>query len=910
MLKGALGECLRGLAMVKVSVWAAGWFSRSTLICICLLPLVGSQLYAKTAGLSAIEIYPGQNGQAYAQISDFILNEKNEVYLCGGASSIDKNAYHKLAKVALTAGMSLERNASGVLSLTQQSGSDCVVPGNFKFDKGDAYTTAQLADKAEMTGAILPASDPATTQIPLLKAGVKIVFVAAPDQELAEYLRADREADIHGWQVYLGKYAAGSHLVAAKKALAGLYLNVATADRQAYEASKAGTDPDYNKLMDARQMVDKALALVSDDATAADLNQKIHAEVIAQSKLAIDKLSLYNQALKQQTAGYANLVAAEKLANGASSVEPATAEAMSAKSQTLAARALFDKTLRDTESQISAHHPDLAAQTVDPLRAFAQEDRKIADDLEVIAGLYVADAKQLEQQPDWPGAVAELEKASATATSPETTALLKEARKQAKITADKAAALAAAQKSQDAQSRNDVIAAYEVLDDLPSDQHALVTAQLDSLKDQYVQTAEQTATALQKAHDPINGISDESGIQTAYGYLQRCYRLTNDPGLQDRISILGDDLSNYYLQQGKKYVEKPDGTGVNVGWTYLSEALQYKSQSNLSAIHDEMTTARAAYLLKSRLSVKVVFRDQTSRRDAGNFPAQLTDALATGLESSGLDVKVLRQQDATPVQPNFQLVGDVLQHEMLKSQDIVPKESKYRFGQQEIPNEAWAEANREYEHANNDLESARSILQGAQARGKKNEIKDAQKVVDDDTKTVEDLHEKLDLIPKTKLQDEERPYTYTQVVYHLRIALQVQFQILDSTGEEVEQRVAVSRETPREYSILENVKPEDTQGVQNVGVVPNDNDFFEEDENKTRDELIDKAKAKAAELPGIVLSRADHKAADGDNDGAAELYILYLNATPSADTPERTKARSFLASQFNFKEIGRDVSSN
>ena len=45
------------------------------------------------------------------------------------------------------------------------------------------------------------------------------------------------------------------------------------------------------------------------------------------------------------------------------------------------------------------------------------------------------------------------------------------------------------------------------------------------------------------------------------------------------------------LKQGKKYAEKPDGTGINVGWAYLSEALRYKSQDNLGAIHDEMATA-------------------------------------------------------------------------------------------------------------------------------------------------------------------------------------------------------------------------------------------------------------------------------------------------------------------------------
>lgn len=892
--------------MASNAVRTAGRACSSSGICALLLALFCGPSHAKTPGLTAIELYPGHDGQAYEQVTGFILNEKNEVYLCGSASVIDKNDYHKLVKVVLAAGMSLERDSKGVLMLTQASGAACVVPGNLKFEKAEAFTPAQLADKAEILGTVSPASDPVAAQIAPLKPGVKLLFVEAPDQELAEFARADRQGNIPGWQAYLKKYPAGSHLLGAKKALSVLDLDVANTDRQAYENSKSGGAPDYGKLSEAQQMADKAQSLTPSDAAVPDMESKIHAEVLALSRAAIEKLNLYKQALNQRTPGYSSLVEAENLANGAYSVEPNAPEAASAESQTAVARAAFNKVLRETDTKIAAHQADDAAQTIDSIRSFAQEDKAIADDLHAIAGLYVADAKQLEEKHDWPGAITNLEKASATVSNPETTAMLEEARKQAKIASDQAGAMAMTQKSQDAESRGDIIAAYEVLDDLPPDQHALVTARLDSLKNQYVQAAELAATTLQKAHEPINGISDEIGIQTAYGYVQRCYGLTNDPSLQDRLAILGGDLSTYYLQQGKKYAEKPDGTGVNVGWAYLSEALRYKSQDNLGVIHDEMTTARAAHLLKSRLSVKVVFRDQTSRRDAGNFPAQLTDALATGLESSSLDVRVIRQQDTTAVQPNFQLVGDVLQHEMSKSQDNVPMESKYLFGQQEIPNQAWAEVNRDYEHANDELETARSLLQGAQARGKKGEIKNAEKVVDDDQKKVEDLHEKLDMIPKTKMQDEERPYTYTKVVYHFRTSLEVQFQILDSAGQGVVPSVSMKSETPREYSILQNVKPEDTQNIQNAGVVPNDSDFFEADENKTRDELIDKAKAKVAELPGIVLGIADRRTAEGDNDGAAELYILYLNSTAPANTPERTKAKTFLATQFNFKDVGKD----
>ncbi|HZP05732.1 MAG TPA: hypothetical protein VFB43_12600 [Terracidiphilus sp.] len=884
--------------------------SRFFLFTSILLPLVPTSLHAKTAGLTAIAIYPGHDGQDYQQIADFVLNGKNEVNLCTATSGIDKSAYHKLGKAMLTADTSIERTSDGVLMLTQGAAAPvCVVPGNLKFEKGGSFSASELADKAEIEGRVINGSDSSATQIVPIKPGAKIVFVAAPDQELAEYLRADRAGTIHGWQVYLQAYPAGAHGGAAKRSLAMLFLADGASALQTYAGSKGGSSPNYGKLKDARQAADHARALVADDAAIAELSQKIHAEVLALSAGAQEKLNLYQQAFKQQAPGYANLVAAEKLADGAYATEPTTPEAAAAENATRQARVAYNGILHDCEAQIAAQQADEAAQKIALLHGFAAEDANVAADIKAVSALYVANAKKLEDGPDWPGVVKELEKAEAILSNADTEAFLKTARAQALSTANQAAADAATQKSQTAEASSDFITAYEVLDDLPPDQRALVTARLDTLKDKYVPAAEQAATGLQKAHEPINGIGDESGIRAAYAYLQRCFRITNDPALQDRIAILGEDLSTYDLQQGKRYAEKPDGTGVNVGWVYLTEALQYKSPTDSGAIHDEMTTVRTAHLLKSRLSVKVDFRDQTSRRDAVDFATQLTDALATGLESSGLTVKVIRPQETTPVQPNFQLVGDVLQHEMGKSESITPKESMYRFGQEEIPNEVWNEANRAYEHANNDLEAARSVLQGAQAHGKKNEIKAANETVQEDEKKVEDLHARLDEIPKLKRQDVERPYTYSQVTYRLKIAVGLQFRILDSSGEEVVQRIPIQSDDAKEYSVLQNVKPEDTKGVRNEETIPNENEFLEQDEYKARDALIAKAKERVTDLPVLVLSRADRKASDGDNDGAAELYILYLNSTPVADTAERSKARKFLADQFNFRDIGLQASS-
>jgi len=456
--------------------------------------LASAPSYAKTIGLTAIEIYPGASGQSYIQLTELVLNAKNEVYLCGNAASFEKSAYHKLEKVTLGPGMSLEMDAKGglVLSSAPQPPA-CAVPGNLKLEGSGPFSAADLSSKAHIESRVLPGSDPVQAQPVQFKAGVLLVFVAAPDQEFAEYLRASRASEISQWKDYLGKYASGAHSSAARKALAALYLPIGNSDLKSFETTAAASDPDFARLKEARQMADQAHTLAPDDAAAADLGKNIHEAVVSLSAQSRAKLDAYEQALKSQTAGYINLVAAEMLADGAFSVEPATSQASEAENRAKLARVAFDKIVRDSEGQLAARHTDDAVQTMAPIRAFAPENAKIASDLQAIAAAYVSAAKESEDSSNWPDAVTELEKAQAIVPSPDTASMLSEARFQGVIAANKAAAEAAMHSSQDAESRSDIIAAYEVLDDLPPDQHALVANRLETLKDAYVKEAELAA---------------------------------------------------------------------------------------------------------------------------------------------------------------------------------------------------------------------------------------------------------------------------------------------------------------------------------------------------------------------------------------------------------------------------------
>lgn len=873
------------------------------LICF-LMPSVPQQLLAKTVGLTVIELYPNDTGVSYEQISGFILNGKNEVALCGDSTQWDKSGYHRLPKVVLAPGMTLSRNSKGVLMLSQATGAPaCVVPANLKLDKADSLTPSSLADKAAMEGTVLPASDPQQTQISPLKPGVEIVIVPTPNQELAEYLRADKASVIPVWEAFLKRWGSGTHGLAAKQALSKLYLASADSDLKDYAASR-GKDPDYAKLKAARQFTDQALALVPDFKDALSLSDKVHREVVSLSKFAQDKLAFYRSAMEKRSIGYSNLPEAEKLAENALNVEPNTQEAVEAQKEVRQARNWFNQALKNTETMIAAGRLEEAEDAIKPVAGFATEVPKISDDLRQISALYVNRAKKSEEAGKWPDALADLTKADELVPSAVTQTLLADAKQKAHDAEVNATAEAARQKSVAFESSGDLIHAFEVLDDLPKESRDLVATRISELQDKYIKAAEDAAKNEKNAHFPIKGLADELGIQRAYEYWNRCYRLTNDPDVHDSILVLADELSRYYLQQGIKYAEKPGGIGSNVGWTYLNESLEYRSAINASAAHDELAKAQPAHQLKSKLSVKVDFRDTTSRRESAQFAEQLDETLASGLETVGPQVKVVRQ-DNPSLSANFQLIGDVLEHSKTPEIQNIPKPSKFKSGEIPVPNEAWTKVKREIDAINRRIETERSQLQGFEAAKKKKESLELQKTISNDSTSVDKLQAQLDSISQTRAQPVVDTYYYTEVVHNVTVSVDLQFHVLDSAGNEVISRQPIRKKTLHTYKEYRNVKAEDTEGVKDDAIIPDENKFFDEVENEARQELITDARKDLNDLPGIVLSIANRKAADGDSDGAAELYILYLNCTPVADTPERTKARKYLTDTFNFKDIGK-----
>jgi hypothetical protein len=878
-----------------------------TLFAALLVVFAGLSVQSKDVAVNAIELFDGPEGASYAELTGLLINGKAEVRACGGSEHINKSAYGKLSKIPLASATALERDAHGVMTILRGSVAECVVPSNLKYDSDEPLTTAQLADRAVLTGQVLSSSPKGLSGAPPFKPGVKFVFVSAPDRELAEYLRAERAHSMAQWQDYLDRYPKTTHTDAAKQALAAILEKEGEDGLAAYRKSASSAAPSYADLKTARLRAEQCHDLVASYEAAAKLRDRVHAELVSLAEKSRAEFEAYGQALSSHTPGYLHLATARQLADRILEVDPHSDQGQALQASLLTESNRVDTALRTAEAMVAARHFDDAAAAVADFRAFAEEEPRIAAVINSAYKYHFDRGKGFESEQKWHEAAGEYQKASELKQTQDSLAAFKRAQAGFEVARNRAAADAALQQSSGFEQEKQYIDAYEVLANLPEPQRKLVQEKMQALESDYVKSASEEAKKLHEAHIPIHGRTDEIGIQRAYGYLWRASALQpDDQNLKLRLDVASANLSDYYVQQAKRYLDKPLGSGVGVAWLYLDEAQQY--QSNRDDVRDERTKSSAVHNLRATLSIKVVFRDQTSRRDSSGFADQLSDSIATGLETTGLPVKVKRAADATPVEPNFQLVGDVLEHRPVSNVTLDSVESEYRAAERELPNDDWNKANRDYEAATLDLQNGQKVLEGVQAHGKKKDISAATATVDDAQKKVEEAHRKLDAIPRTNLADVNKPYTYTKKIIDLTAVVELGFRIVDAGGNTVGATPAIKRDAHKQFVILENVKPEDTRGVKQAGATPDENQFLYDVEVETRDALIKDVKEKVEGLPNKILAQARRHSADGDTDGAAESYILYLNSTPNTPTAERDEAAKFLKEQLNMIWSDRSAS--
>jgi hypothetical protein len=857
--------------------------------------------YAKETPLTAVVLFDGSQGATYVQITDLAVNGKVEVRSCDGVSRLDKNTYHGLPRASLVGASSLQRGANGILTLTVNEKSSCIVPSNLKFERSVELTPAEAAEQAVIRGTPVSGS-PGNGAIPAFKPGVQIVFIAAPDVEHAEFLRTQRANTLKDWLDFLARYPSSTRRTPAQQAVAGFHVQAAEAAFAQYQASSGGKNPDLALL---RQTYLEAQA--ADQASpaykpAAQLMDNIKRELDNLSRPDEAHLQAYRKALQDHTPGYAQLTAARQHLEHLLEVQPDSGSLLDLRREIGTEHRKLETAVVSAQTQVFTASYDQALNTLGPYTALASEIPRVDAVINAAFKYHFESGQKLANHQEWEKAGVEFGKAAA----------IRPERKEAQAAADNAASQLEAERNQgeantavlesDEFARNSqFVEAYNVLADLPDKQRALVASQLATLAHDYLPAAVRRAQKLQESHVPIKSPADMSAALEAYVLWDRANSLGDDPAITVKRDFLSAKVSVYYLDQANRYLQKPGGAGAGVGWLYLKQAARY-AITDADKVKDQMARYEPLHQQQTQLSVGIEFRDQSSRRDSHGFADQLADAITSGFDGSGVPVVIARNPASTgeSIPPAFTLVGQVLEHRVVRKESLETPESKYRAATHETKSPAWLQAESDYNSAHQQLSSAQQRLADAQTQHKKKQvIADANDGVQQAQKTVDELRHKLDTTEQNRVETVIASYHYTKKTINLTASVEVEFQFRDRAGNLAGQPADIRKDKHSTTVVVQDVKAEDTEGITNLGVEPDGAQVLTDLEIESRNALVKAVQEKAAELPAAVLHSARELAQKSDSDGAAELYVLYLNSTPRGTSPEREEAIKFLRDQFN-----------
>ncbi len=745
-------------------------------------------------------------------------------------------------------------------------------------------------------------SSPRDAMIPAFKPGVQLMFIAAPDVELADFLRAQRANTVRDWEDFLARYPSSVHRASAQDAIAGFHQQAGETAFAHYQSSSGAKIQDIAMLRRACLEAQTASQSSPGYKPAARLMDDIERELDNLARPDQTRLQAYRKALQDHAPGYSQLSAAKLHVERLLEVRPDYAPLLSLQHEIAAEQRKLETTVVNAQVLMVESRYDQAVSSLGPYLAFASEMPRLDAVINAAFKYHYDNGQRLAAHQDWEKAIQEFGKAAA----------LRPDRKDLQAAADSAAAQIEAQRNQQAANtavlesdeyarKNQFVEAYNVLADLPEKQRALVTSQLSALSHDYIGAAVRRAQKIQESHVPIKNPTDENAVLEAFVLWDRASSLGDDPAITVKRDFLSAKISAYYLDQANRYLKKASGSGAGVGWLYLKQAVRY-GITNTDSLKDEMARYEPLYQQRSQLSVGIVFRDQTSRRASHGFADQLADAITSGLDSSGMPIAVMRNSSEVEEaqQLNFTLVGQVLEHRMVKNAHLEAPESKCRAGAHETKNPAWLQIESDYESAQQQLSSAQHALADGQAQHKKKQvIADATDSVQQAQKSVDELRHKLETTEQSRVETVVESYHYTKKTIDLTASAEIEFQFRDRAGNFVGQPADVRKDKHTTTVVLKDVQAEDTQGITNQGVEPDGAQFLTDLEIDSRNALVKAVLERAAELPAAVLQAAKLLAQQGDTDGAAELYVLYLNATPQGASPGRDEAVKFLRDQFN-----------
>jgi hypothetical protein len=133
--------------------------------------------------------------------------------------------------------------------------------------------------------------------------------------------------------------------------------------------------------------------------------------------------------------------------------------------------------------------------------------------------------------------------------------------------------------------------------------------------------------------------------------------------------------------------------------------------------------------------------------------------------------------------------------------------------------------------------------------------------------------------------------------------VEVALRLVDPAVESAKLSDGIKVEVPKTIVLLENVKPEDTDGIVGEGDPLDEIQLLAEAESQAKAVMVKKLIDWVHDAPPKVLQEARARSSNSDLEAAAERYIVYLNSTAMKPTPERAEAQQYLKTNFNVSTI-------
>src|SRR5262249_10235851 len=134
--------------------------------------------------------------------------------------------------------------------------------------------------------------------------------------------------------------------------------------------------------------------------------------------------------------------------------------------------------------------------------------------------------------------------------------------------------------------------------------------------------------------------------------------------------------------------------------------------------------------------------------------------------------------------------------------------------------------------------NAQRLLADAQQRHDKKSSAAATDSVAAAQKKVDDLHKQIDTLNPTRPEAVIEPYNYTKKTIDVTAVVELAFRLTDPAGNMADSTPSIRREDHKNFVVLENVKPEDTEGIKAMNTPPDEVQIVTDLELQARDALI------------------------------------------------------------------------